>query len=86
MISGAVLEHFGLHFGIKKAPKGCQNTYKNKTCKYIAFLEGFRGLWAPRGGREVAGGRGAASRGPSGDMRKSAAVLVTRWACRDKPC
>ena len=49
MISGAVLEHFGLHFGIKKAPKGCQNTYKNKTCKYIAFLEGFRALWAPRG-------------------------------------
>ncbi len=50
MISGAVLEHFGLHFGIKKAPKGCQNTYKKKTCKYIAYLVGFRGLWAPRGG------------------------------------
>ena len=68
MISGAVLEHFGLHFGIKKAPKGCQNTYKKKTCKYIAFLEGFRGLWAPRGGgRGVGGGGGAA---PSGDTRK----------------
>jgi hypothetical protein len=57
VISGAVLEHFGLHFGIKKVPKGYQNTYKNKTCKYIAFLEGFRGLWAPRGG----GGRLAAA-------------------------
>ena len=71
MISGAVLEHFGLHFGIKKAPKGCQNTYKKKTCKYIAFLEGFRGLWAPGGGD---GGCRRRWRGvtphPSGDTRK----------------
>ena len=32
---------FWAPFGRKKVPKGYQNTHKNKTCKYIAFLEGF---------------------------------------------